>query len=44
MALPESGGTPLVSCQRMRQTHGQRLNVGPTPGGLVRKIDVNVRP
>ena len=44
VTLPLSGGTPLVSCQRMRQTDGQRLNVGPAPGVLVRKINVNVRP
>ena len=43
MTLPKSDGTPLVSCQRMRQTHAQRLSAewaqargaGPSPGHLI---------
>jgi hypothetical protein len=28
MTLPESGGLPLVSCRRMLQTDGRRLDAG----------------
>jgi hypothetical protein len=43
MTLPESGGTPLVSCQRMRQTNGRRLSADGRRGA-VRGIDANLRP
>jgi len=43
MTLPESGRAPLVSCQRMRQTDGGRLNSAGS-WGLARKIDSNVGP
>jgi len=33
MTLPESGGTPLVSCQRLRQTEDRRLSAARAPGG-----------
>jgi len=35
MTLPESGGTPLVSCQRLRQTEDRRLSAARAPGGRV---------
>jgi hypothetical protein len=36
LTLPESGGTPLMSCQRMRQSDGRRLSAGwaPRSGGV----------
>jgi len=47
MTLPESGGTPLVFCQRMRQTDGRRLSAARALGGRcaeLRTIDFNVCP
>jgi hypothetical protein len=47
MTLPESGGTPLVPCPRVRQTHVQRFSAGWAPGGGCaewRKTNASLRP
>jgi hypothetical protein len=47
MTLPNGGGMPLVSCQRMRRTDGKRLSAGRAPvsnGVEARGIASNLRP